>query len=252
MLKIEKLNVSYEINKEEYKVIKNLKLELSEVDVLVLVGMSGSGKSTILNVLGGINKNYSGLIEVNGNKLDEKRQLIGYIPQNYGLLPWKTVLKNCLVPYKIRKIKLTPNIYEEVDNMLRELSIYEQKNKYPKMLSGGQKQRVAIARSLLMKPDILLMDEPFSALDTTLKDEACQLFLKIWNKHKCSTIIVTHNIDEALTVGSKICVLSEKGDIRYLEDNEFFMCDNLKSKIGYSEKYNEIKMLLSRGGSNDN
>lgn len=252
MLKISNLNIGYKVDKEYQNIIKNLNLELLDDDILVLVGMSGSGKSTILNVLGGINKEYAGDISINDDILDEKKHLIGYIPQNYGLLPWKTVYKNCIIPYKIRKIKLNDEIYSKIDNMLSDLSILEQKNKFPKMLSGGQKQRVAIARSLLIKPDILLMDEPFSALDTTLKDEACELFLNVWSKYKCSTIIVTHNIDEALSVGSKICVLSENGKIKYLEDNEFFMLKNLKSNHKYADKYAELKGLLAREDKNAN
>ncbi len=247
MLFIKDLCVNYKNNKEIDEVISNFTFEVDEDEIVVILGVSGSGKSTILNVLGGINKNYSGEVMIDNEKLDEKKHLIGYIPQNYGLLPWKSVWDNCLLPYKIRKIKIDENAISEINEIINVLGLEQHKNKYPKMLSGGQKQRVAIARSLLLKPNLLLMDEPFSALDAILKEDACELFLNVWNNYKCSTVVVTHNIDEALQIGKRIVVLGEKGEIKHIQNNVFFNNTHFRGSEKYKEVYSELKSYLKVG-----
>ncbi len=248
MITIENLNIKFDNdrskNEDKVEIINDLSLEIEQGEILILLGSSGSGKSTILNAVGGINKDYTGEIKINNELLDLRKHLIGYIPQNYGLLPWKSVFENCALPFKIRKTKFDDSKKAEVEAMLKKLGLSEHKNKYPKLLSGGQKQRVAIARALLMKPDVLLLDEPFSALDAILKEEACDLFLNVWSEYKCSTIIVTHNIDEALQLGNKICVLGSGGELNHLEKNEFFNKPNFRESENYTKTFNKLKALL--------
>ncbi len=255
MITIENLNIKFGIGKskseKKIEIIRDLSFEIEQGEILVLLGSSGSGKSTILNAVGGINKDYSGTIKINNELVDHRKHLIGYIPQNYGLLPWKSVFENCALPFKIRKTKFDDNKKTEVDEMLIKLGLIEHKDKYPKLLSGGQKQRVAIARALLMKPEVLLLDEPFSALDAILKEEACDLFLQVWSDYKCSTIIVTHNIDEALQLGNKICVLGAGGEVKYLEENEFFNKPNFREYENYTFTFNKLKGLLKEEGQNE-
>ncbi len=244
MVNIENLSVKFKENNTETSVIDNLNLVVNEGEVLVILGASGAGKSTLLNVLGGINKKYEGLITIKRVPLNTAEQLIGLIPQNYGLLPWFTVQKNCEVPFKIRHKKVTDVDKKSINELLETLGLEEHKDKFPKALSGGQKQRVALARALSLHPDLLLMDEPFSALDAILKEEACELFLKTWEKFKCSTIIVTHNLDEALQLGNRICVLGKNGEIKYLEENKFFNNTNFKEHPEYFNTFTTLKMHL--------
>ncbi len=244
MVNVENLNVKFIDNNIETVVIKSLNLAVDDGEILVILGASGAGKSTLLNVLGGINKNYGGIITVDDKPLDTSNQLIGLIPQNYGLLPWFTVQKNCEVPFKVRNKKITDGDRKSIKELLNTLGLEEHRDKYPKALSGGQKQRVALARALSLHPDLLLMDEPFSALDAILKEEACELFIKTWEKFKCSTIIVTHNLDEAMQLGHKICVLGKSGEIKYLEKNQFFNNSNFKEHSEYSTTFMTLKRQL--------
>ncbi len=248
LITIENLNIKFDNDKskndKKIEVISNLTLEVGQGEILVLLGSSGSGKSTILNAVGGINKKYTGTIKINNEILNLRKHLIGYIPQNYGLLPWKSVFENCALPFKIRKEAIDESKKLEIENILKKLGLIAHKDKYPKLLSGGQKQRVAIARALLMKPDVLLLDEPFSALDAILKEEACDLFLQVWEEYKCSTIIVTHNIDEAIQLGNSICVLGSGGEIKHLEKNEFFSKPNFRESENYTKTFNNLKSLL--------
>lgn len=248
MIEIRNLSIKFKNDEDFDEIINNFNLVIEDEDIIVLLGSSGSGKSTILSAIGGINKDYEGSISINSEMLDEKKHLIGYIPQNYGLLPWKTVYQNCLLPFIIRGYKINDKVNKEIVDILKKLNLYDHREKYPKNLSGGQKQRVSIARTLLLKPDLLLMDEPFSALDAITKEEACNLFLNIWKDFRCSTIIVTHSIDEALTLGNKIVVLSENGNIKHIEDNKLFDKGNLKKLEDYEKTYENLKSKLRAEG----
>lgn len=229
MLIIDNISINYRVKKESVTVIKDLSLQLKEGEALVILGPSGCGKSTLINALAGIITLESGSIdyikERNRHGLHPKTDKIGLIPQNCGLLPWKTIEENCLLPLKIRKEKISSEQRKEMTGIFEGLKILELLDKYPKKLSGGQIQRAAIARALILKPDLLLMDEPFSSLDAITREEARELFLNVWNQIKPTTILVTHSIEEALYLGSRIIVMGEHmGDVRYEMDNPYFGC----------------------------
>lgn len=201
MLEIENLNISY----GKKIVIKDFNLKVSDGKIVALIGPSGVGKSTILKVLAGLKEFSSGSFKINGQSFS--KQKIGWIPQNYGLLPFKTVEKNITLNMKIT------NSINNIDDLIYDLKIGDLLEKYPNQISGGQAQRVAIARAFSINPTILLMDEPFSALDPLTRIEVHRLFNKIWEKNKQTTILVTHDIFEAINIAHKIVILSKNGEI---------------------------------------
>lgn len=244
MLLLEDVCISYQKKKQKYPIIQDLSLTIHEGEALVILGPSGCGKSTLVNALAGSLSIDSGHVffikEQQKQSLNPKTHKIGIIPQNYGLLPWKTVRENSILPLKIRKEKITEKITREMENIFSSLNISHLLDKYPKELSGGQVQRAAIARAFIQKPDLLLMDEPFSALDAITREEARELFLMIWEKNRPTTILVTHSIEEALYLGNTIIVMGSKnGEIKYRMENPYFGKLDPKSK-----DYLETKQLL--------
>ena len=249
MIQIKDLSVFYESKKEKVKALGPISIDIEPEDICAIIGPSGCGKTTLLNVLSGIIKEYEGELILNSEKLNPHIHNIGLIPQNFGLLPWKTVEENCILPLKIKKSNLdNKEIIRKMDLMMKRLDIYDLKHRYPKELSGGQKQRVSIVRSFLMNPDLLLMDEPFSALDAIIREEAEELFLDLWNENKSNTFFVTHSIDEALYMGKKIIVISNTpGQIIDVIDNILFNNKEYKNHPDYSKHFSYIKALVKGG-----
>lgn len=251
MIQIKDLSVFYESKNEKIKALGPISIEVDSEDICAIIGPSGCGKTTLLNVLCGIIKEYEGKVLLNSEELNPHTHNIGLIPQNFGLLPWKTVEENCILPLKIKKANLNnEDSINKMDIMMKRLGIYELKYRYPKELSGGQKQRVSIVRSFLMRPDLLLMDEPFSALDAIIREEAQELFLDMWNENKSNTFFVTHSIDEALYMGKKIIVISNRpGKIVDIIDNNLFNNKEYKNHPSYAKMFSNIKALVKGGGN---
>ncbi|MBQ8292106.1 MAG: ABC transporter ATP-binding protein [Clostridia bacterium] len=183
----------------EKRVLHNLSLELVEGEITCVLGASGVGKTTLLNILAGLTT-FEGEAEVPEN--------VGYIFQTPRLLPNLTVAQN---------LAFAGSRYEDIACMLEKVGLVPHKDKRPKMLSGGEKQRVAIARAFLSNAPLLLLDEPFSSLDTALKIRLCELFCEVWQERKVTAVMVTHDIEEALMLGHRIVVLKDGGvalDIR--------------------------------------
>ncbi len=242
MVEIKKLGVTYP---NGVAALKDVDLSVEKGEILCIIGPSGCGKSTLLSVLGGILKAHSGTVAIEGKPLDVERQTIGFMPQGYGLMPWKTVYKNCVLPYRIKKRPISEVDDRRLDAILASLDLDKMKKRYPRTLSGGQRQRVAIARALFLQPELLLMDEPFSALDAIMREEAQQLFLKTWRQVKCATLIVTHSIEEALYLGHKIVVMRHApGGVRALMENPLFGREDFREAQTYSALYKAIKVQL--------
>lgn len=230
--------------------LENFSLKLDKGDVCALIGPSGCGKSTLLYVLSGIIKDYSGKVYINQSPPDPKKQRLGYIPQNYGLLDWFNVYENAVLGLEMKKIPFNKkaiynnksdnvrDIVQEfnISQVLTKLGLIDIKDRYPTQLSGGQRQRVSIARSLILNPEILLMDEPFSALDAITREEAQDMFLDLWRENNITTIFVTHSIEEAVYLGKKIGIMSPSpGHIIKILDNPLFGSKNLRLAQEYYE-----------------
>jgi len=245
VIAIKDLSVSYGYQDDAILVLDKININIGQGEIYTFIGPSGCGKSTFLYVLSGILQDYTGTVLIDGRPVNPKAQRIGLILQNYGLLPWKNVRQNIILGVKI---KGQPRQEEYYDYILKQLGIDQLLDRYPKELSGGQQQRVAIARAFLLKPDILLMDEPFSALDAISREEMQELFLKIWQEHNVTTVFITHSVDEALYLGSKIVVFSDApGKILGVYDNPCFQLDNLRYRDEYYEMSMHFRKILDKG-----
>ncbi|MEN6392161.1 MAG: ABC transporter ATP-binding protein [Syntrophomonas sp.] len=239
MISIKDLSVSYQGKNENTLALDRLTIDIGRGDIYTFIGPSGCGKSTLLYVLSGILRDYEGQVTIDSQPINARTQRIGLILQNYGLLPWKNVYHNIMLGTKIKNGQKSLDEYGRY--IVDQLGIEHLLSRYPRELSGGQQQRVAIARAFILKPDLLLMDEPFSALDAITREEMQELFLKIWKQNSVTTVFITHSVDEALYLGSKIVVFSSPpGRIMEVIDNPCFRLDNLR----FSDEYYDISMKL--------
>lgn len=243
MISIQDLSVNYQGINGETLALDKINIDIETGEIYTFIGPSGCGKSTFLYVLSGILTDYQGSVRIDGRAIDPKTQRVGLILQNYGLLPWKNVYQNAVLGRKIKREK--PYLDDYSSFILKQLGIDDLLDRFPKELSGGQQQRVAIARAFIMQPDILLMDEPFSALDAITREEMQELFLEIWKQNSVTTVFVTHSVDEALYLGSKIVVFSPSpGRILEIVDNPCFRLDNLRTRDEYHEMSQRLRNLL--------
>lgn len=211
-LSIKNLCFSYSKGSET---IKNLSLDIEEGSFTTLFGPSGCGKSTLLKLISGFLEAESGSIELFGENQKGKsveNRKIGIVFQDYALFPHMTVKQNIAYGLKIKKDK---NIEEKINKTANDLDINELLNRYPAELSGGQQQRVALARSLVLEPKILLMDEPLSSLDAKLREKVRTELKAIQRKLKITTVYVTHDQVEALSLSDKIAVINEGKILQY-------------------------------------
>lgn len=182
-------------------VLDNINFKIEEGEIIAITGPSGCGKTTILNLISKLISPTNGIIKINGQ--------IGYMFQKDHLFDYRTVYKNVLLGLEIKN-KLTNENINEVNRMIEAYGLSEFKNSYPKELSGGMRQRVALIRTLAVNPNILLLDEPFAALDYQTKLLVCDDVYRIIKKEKKTTIIVTHDIGEAISIADKVIVLSKR------------------------------------------
>lgn len=198
-----------------------------------VLGASGCGKTTLLNILAGLKKYQSGTISIEGKHLERPRPETGLILQNHGLMPWATVAKNIELGFRIRRFygpdgKHAPGNYkkdkkeerEKVLHIMEKTGLAQLSGRYPHQLSGGQLQRTAIARTLVLKPDLLLMDEPFSSLDAPTRDNLCKLVRTLDKENLYSRILVTHSIETALKMGDRILIFGNAGKEPVVLKNE--------------------------------
>ncbi|MCI6716660.1 MAG: ABC transporter ATP-binding protein [Bacilli bacterium] len=201
VLTINNVSKSFYTKLGELEVINNLNLELNSGEIIAIVGPSGSGKSTILNLISGLLKPNEGKINVYGN--------LGYMFQKDQLFEWRTVWKNILIGLEIRR-QITEERKKEIEEMLKKYDLADFVNNYPHELSGGMRQRIALIRTLALKPNILLLDEPFSALDYQTRIKVSDDVYNIIRNEKLSAILVTHDISEAIAMADRVIVLSKR------------------------------------------
>ncbi|MCP4672354.1 MAG: ABC transporter ATP-binding protein, partial [Desulfobacula sp.] len=246
---------------DKTRIFSNFNWNTRQNESWSVLGLSGSGKTTLLYLLAGLIKADTGQIDIAGSKIKRVRPETGFIMQNHGLLPWAKVKENIQLGFKIRKFygpdkKHAPKssksdkIVEKkaLDYWLDRLSISSIQDKYPSQISGGQKQRVAIARTMVLKPDLLLMDEPFASLDIKTRDSLQNLILKLDKDNRQSRILVTHNLEEAVYLGSKILVITGQGLKPEIFENPGAGSLDYKNSSSYSMMCDKLKDVLESVG----
>lgn len=221
VLKVQDIEETYQADNGEIIALKNISFSMQKGEFLSIVGPSGCGKSTLLSIIAGLLRPSAGEIFVNGEKITGASPHIGYMLQRDNLLDWRTIYKNVLFGLEVRKNK-SPQALERAVKLLKTYGLYEFKDKYPSQLSGGMRQRAALIRTLAINPDILLLDEAFSALDYQTRLEVTEDVYRILKQENVTTVMVTHDIPESISMGDKIMILSPRpGQIREILPVEF-------------------------------
>jgi len=223
-------------------VLKEVDFHLPGHDSLAVVGPSGCGKTTLLLILSGLLLPTEGMIELENETITCPTRKIALVLQEYGLFPWKTVAANMTLGAQLQKIRISE---DELSLLKKELGIVGLDHLYPHQLSGGQRQRVALARALLLRPRLLLLDEPFAALDTITRERLQNHLLTLFHHRQFSFIIVTHNVEEAVFLGRRILVLGNRtASIRALIENpEMGALDYRRSSLCF-ERILQLREIL--------
>lgn len=204
ILSIDKLNLSYGDN----KILEDININLKKGEIVSIIGPSGCGKSTLLKAIGGIFQDYEGDIYFEGERIAGPSPERGFVFQEPALFTWLNVYDNIAYGLKIKGIK-GEQIKKEANKYIEEIGLKGYADYYPSELSGGMKQRVSLARTLIMQPSMILMDEPFSALDYQTRLEMQKLTLDLWGHYKPSIIFVTHDIDEAILLADRVLIMGK-------------------------------------------
>ncbi|MEG2600696.1 MAG: ATP-binding cassette domain-containing protein, partial [Bacilli bacterium] len=199
MLKVSNLKKNYHDSKNEVYAIEDVSFTLNEEEFISIVGPSGCGKSTILSILANVETKSGGIID--------NDKTIGYMLQSDLLFDWLTIVDNCLIGLKMQN-KINKYSKKYVNSLLEKYGLYDFKDMYPSSLSGGMRQRVALIRTLALNPDVLLLDEPFSALDYQTRIAVSDDVYRILKEENKSAIMVTHDISEAVSMADKVLILS--------------------------------------------
>ena len=202
-------NVSFRYDVDEFAMMENLSFSVEDGEFVSVIGASGCGKSTIFRLINGLEKPQKGEILVDGKQISSLKQYSAFMPQKDLLFPWRTIEKNICLPMELAGV---PQKEQEARcrDVLEQVGLLDYMKKYPKDLSGGMKQRVSFARTLLSGADMLLLDEPFSALDTLTKSAIHDWYLDVMERIRLSTLFITHDIDEAILLSDRIYLLTGK------------------------------------------
>ena len=209
VVEINNIGMTYHTLEGETEAIRDINLNILEGEIVGIVGPSGCGKSTLLSIIAGLIEPSNGNVLINGKKVTNSNRNIGYMFQKDQLLEWRNILQNVVLGLEIQG-KLTPNDYKVAKEMLHNYGLGEFINSYPSQLSGGMRQRVALIRTLLLEPDLLLLDEPFSALDYQTRLAIADEIGVILKKEKKTCLLVTHDIAEAISLSDRVVILSNR------------------------------------------
>ena len=249
-LKIENMEIAFNTLKGKFVAVRDINLEIEKGQIVSIIGHSGCGKSTIMNAIAGMTFPSSGNVTLNGKEVKGPGPDRGIVFQNYSLLPWLSVYQNIYQAVDAA-LKDLPKAEkrETVEKYLHMVNLWEHKEKYPKQISGGMKQRVAIARAFAIDPEVLLLDEPFGALDALTKASLHIELLKLWNltQRSKTIVMVTHDIEEAIFLSDRIAVMNNgpAATIREIEEVHLPRPRNKKESVNQPEYIAIRERLLS-------
>nr|WP_290223764.1 nitrate ABC transporter ATP-binding protein [Trichocoleus desertorum] len=208
-LSIQDVSKVYPTANGPYPVLQGVNLTVQQGEFICVIGHSGCGKSTLLNMVSGFATPTRGEVRLRSQPITQPGPDRMVVFQNYALLPWKTALENVYIAIDaVHKQKSKAEKLAIARDHLALVGLTEAADKKPTQLSGGMKQRVAIARALAVRPEVLILDEPFGALDAITKEELQEELLKIWNDHRCTVLMITHDIDEALFLADRLVMMT--------------------------------------------
>lgn len=247
-LNIENMEIAFNTPKGKFVAVRDINLEISKGEIVSIIGHSGCGKSTILNAISGMTFPTKGSVSIDGKTVKGPGPDRGIVFQNYSLLPWLTVYENI---FQAVDAALVSNSKDEkvelVEKYLRMVGLWDHREKHPKQISGGMKQRTAIARAFAINPNVLLLDEPFGALDALTKGSLHIELLKMWNltQRSKTIVMVTHDIEEAVFLSDRIVVMNNgpAATIREIEEVHLPRPRNKKDIVNM-EEYKTIRERL--------
>lgn len=209
MLRINQL--SYSFSEGKPSIFQDISIDVNAGEFVSVIGSSGSGKSTLFKLIAGLLEPNQGEIQMNGEKVGNRLGNVGYMAQKDLLLPWRTVLDNVLLPVEVMKVSKKQKI-AEVREWLSRFGLAEYENAYPRELSGGMKQRVAFLRTIVTGRELLLLDEPFGALDSLTKRTMHNWLLDLWGELQKTVLFITHDLEEAILLSDRIYIIGGNGN----------------------------------------
>ena len=224
-------NVRFQYAVEDFSIIDHLSFEVQDGEFVSIIGASGCGKSTIFRLVNKLTP-ASGVIRVDGESIETKKNYCGYMPQQDLLFPWRTVRENLMLPMEIQGGYSKEQMQKKADDALQSVGLADWGDKTPKELSGGMRQRAAFARTVLTGSDLLLLDEPFSALDYLTRLSMREWLLEQWEKEKKTVLFITHDVEEAVFLSSRILVV-EQSPITHLR--------SIQVPAGYPRSREELR-----------
>ena len=248
-VRIESLEVVYSGVRRQVPALGPLDLALADGEPISVIGPSGCGKSTLLLALAGLLQPTAGRVFVGGSEVAGTRLHTALILQDFGLLPWKTVFHNAALGLEMRGMPRI-DVARRTDDALERLGLAEFANAYPGELSGGMRQRVAVARALALEADLLLMDEPLSALDALTREDLQNLLLELWRQRAHTSVLVTHSIEEAVFLGRRVIVLTPRpGRLAHVVENPEMGSEGFRATEAFYARCAELRALLAEEGA---
>lgn len=209
ILRLENISLAYQTETDEIRALSSISFNVEKGEFVAIIGPSGCGKTSILSIIAGLLKPSGGKVTLCGEEIKKGKNSIGYMLQKDELFPWRTIEENAYLPLEVKKLK-SADEKKKVNRLLEKYGLWEFRKKYPSQLSGGMRQRAALIRTMASSPDLLLLDEPFSALDYQTRLSVCDDLYEIIKNEKKTTLLVTHDISEALSTADRIIVLTKR------------------------------------------
>ena len=241
-VKIDHVEKIFETKKGSVVALNGVDLDIKENEFICVVGPSGCGKSTLLNIIAGLLPATGGSVYVDGNKVEGTGTERGVVFQQYALFPWLTVIKNVMFGLKLKGMN-KGEARETAMKYLKKVGLEEFADSYPKELSGGMKQRVAIARAYAVQPEVLLMDEPFGALDAQTRTQLQSELLQTWENERKTCFFITHDVEEAIILATRVVIMSARpGRIRDIVEIDIPYPRDQETKM--SPRFMELKNYI--------